>query len=195
MKATGFEYRHQLVIHEFILGAAVLTYLLDREDIIWRFVKTSSNGSRPLERALFASATLLFGTSAWLCTRARAHHLPHRKLYLGEYIYALALASLVPLAGSLILVTGEGLRIFRLLLRGVEPSVKESLPTPEWRGSLRRESIKWGLFITMIVFTITLRDRVAEILIGTSILFWILLNLRLSAACADLRMCLVNRRA
>ena len=194
MKATDFEYRHQLLLHELILGAAVLTYLVDRDDIIWRFIKMSP-AARPLERALFAVATLLFGIAAWLCTHARAHRTSHRSLWLGEYLYALALASLVPLAGSLILVIGEGIRLFRLLLRSAESGELEGLARPEWSKALRREAIKWGLFVTMIVFTLTLRDRTAEILIGVSVVPWVLLNLRLSTVCSGLRVYLANRRA
>ena len=93
MKATDFEYRHQWLLHELILGVAILTYLVDRDDIIWRFVKLSSTDARPSERTLFAVATLLFGISAWICTRARAHRFPLRSLCLGEFLYALALAS------------------------------------------------------------------------------------------------------
>jgi len=195
MKATDFEYRHQLLLHELILGAAVLTYLVDRDDSIWRFVKLSPAGALPLERALFAFATLLFGISAWLCTHARAHRSPHRFLCLGEYLYALALASLVPVAGSLILVIGEGIRIFRLVRRGVESAALEGLQLPQWKSALRRESIKWGLFVTMIVFTITLRDRIAEILIGASVMLWVFLNLRLSTVCSSLRLCIADRRS
>jgi hypothetical protein len=36
MIATAFECRHQLLLHELIVGAAVLTYLIDPDDIIWR---------------------------------------------------------------------------------------------------------------------------------------------------------------
>jgi hypothetical protein len=194
MKATDFEYRHQLLLHEVILGAATLTYLVDRDDIIWRFIKMSP-AARALERSLFAVATLLFGVSAWLCTHARAHRHPGRLFWLGEYVYAFALASLVPFAGSLILIIGEGIRIVRLLGRGVESAELEGPERPGWRSALRRESIKWGLFVTMIVFTITLRDRVAEILIGASVVFWMLLNLRLSTVWSGLGLCIANRRA
>ena len=38
--------------------------------------------------------------------------------------------------------------------------------------------MKWGLFFTMIVFTVTLVDRVAEILAGATVVIWITLNAR-----------------
>jgi hypothetical protein len=33
MKATDFDYRHQTLVHQFIVAAAFLTYFVDREDI------------------------------------------------------------------------------------------------------------------------------------------------------------------
>jgi hypothetical protein len=217
MKATDFEYRHQLLLHELIVGAAVLTYLVDRDNIIWRFVKTNPTDARLRERAFFAVATLLFGVSAWLCTRARAHHSPLQLRYLGEYFYAFALASLVPLAGSLVLIIGEGVRILRLFRRNAEsPGLENSgsstssttlastvsapldtvrAPRAEWSTALRREAIKWGLFVAMVVFTTTLRDRIAEILICATIVIWVLLTLKLSTICSGLRRCVADRRA
>ena len=45
MKATDFECRHQTLVHQLIVGAAFLTYLIDREDVVWRFVKDSATPS------------------------------------------------------------------------------------------------------------------------------------------------------
>jgi hypothetical protein len=47
----------------------------------------------------------------------------------------------------------------------------------------RREALKWALFFTMIVFTITLWDRYADILVSASILISILLNWRVVRNC------------
>jgi hypothetical protein len=44
----------------------------------------------------------------------------------------------------------------------------------------RPEALKWALFVTMIVFTTTLRDRYADVLICLSILVSTLLNGRLN---------------
>jgi len=43
----------------------------------------------------------------------------------------------------------------------------EQTATPrfKWRHAFRREAIKWGIFIAMITFAITLNDRVADALI------------------------------
>jgi hypothetical protein len=45
-----------------------------------------------------------------------------------------------------------------------------------WKAALRSGISKWGLAVTMIVFTVTLRDRVAEILAAASFLLWAALN-------------------
>ena len=75
MMATNLEYCHQTLVHQFIVGAAFLTYLIDRDDIVWRFVR---NGSTPRlwERSLFIVATILITGGAGRCTPARALHRP-----------------------------------------------------------------------------------------------------------------------
>jgi hypothetical protein len=231
MKATDFEYRCQLLLHELIVGAALLTYLVDRDDIVWRFIR-SGDHVRPLERGLFAVVTLLFGLSAYLCTLARANAASERSgesaqnavpecqgpfyrlRLVGDSLYALTLASLLPLSGFFILVIFESIRLLRLSRREYALTLRESRrelspsvlmatpsgqttplrrPTPEWAKAFRREAIKWGFFLTMIVFTLTLKDRIAEILIGATIVLWTLLNLRLAAVCSGLRVCAANR--
>jgi hypothetical protein len=194
MKATDFEYRHQTLVHQLIVGAAFLTYLFDREDVVWRFVKDSATPHRP-ERLIFIIATLLIALGAAICTRARAHSrskgsmgtkpyfLRSQARYLGELCYAIGLGSLVPLAGFVILVGGEALRVFRLIRRdrqnSLEPplSASRSLARPRaeeanpgWRKAFRHEAVKWGILITMIVFAITLKDGYAEFLLVASFL-------------------------
>jgi hypothetical protein len=41
---------------------------------------------------------------------------------------------------------------------------------------MREESAKWGIFLTMVVFTSLLIDRVAELLAVASLLVWAALN-------------------
>ena len=181
MKASDFEYRHQTLVHQLIVGAAFLTYLIDREDVVWRFVKDSPTPHRA-ERLIFIIATLLIALGAAICTRARAHGTSHTR-YLGELCYAIGVGSLVPLAGFVVLVGGEALRVFRLIRpdrqNSLEPplSAPRSLalpgaeePNPGWRKAFRHEAVKWGILITMIVFVITLKDGYAEFLVVASFL-------------------------
>jgi hypothetical protein len=203
MKATDFEYRHQALVHQFVVAAAFLTYLVDREDIVWRFVKDSS-APRGFERFFFIVATVFIVVGAAICTWARDYHRPesaigmesyrhlHRSRYFGDLLYAIGLASLVPLWGFIILVAGETLRVFRLIQREdtrTRNLLLHTLPTASplippaaqefhsgWGKAFRQETIKWGLFLTMVAFVITLKDRLAEVLAAASFLIGLLLN-------------------
>lgn len=77
----------------------------------------------------------------------------------------------MPLAGFVILVTGQTIRILRLA------GSRDDAGKPSWAGAMRREAAKWGLLLTMSVFSITLVDRHADIGAGASYLIWALLNL------------------
>ena len=203
MKASDFEYRHQTLVHQFIVAAAFLTYFVDREDIVWRFVKDSS-APRGFERSCFIVATVFIVIGAAICTWARVYRRPesatgmesyrhlHRLRYFGDLLYTIGLASLAPLWGFILLVAGETLRIFRLALRE-DPRARNFLQHPltsaspllppaaqefhsRLRKAFREEAVKWGLFLTMVVFVITLKDRLAEVLAGASFLIGLLLN-------------------
>lgn len=192
MRATEFEERHAMLLHQLVVAVAFLTYLWERDDVVWRFIKDTA-ANRVLEHALFAIATLLVGGAAIICTRARVyqdapvgnqHPAPsysgsRKWQYLGEFLYAIGLASLLPLAGFVILVVGEAIRILRLV-RSKDELSRPRVPLVEtksrWRDASRREAVKWGIFLAMVAFTVTLSDRVAEILIGTAWLVGLLLQ-------------------
>jgi hypothetical protein len=60
-------------------------------------------------------------------------------------------------------------------LRAISPnSLKEGLSLRIF--SQRQEAVKWGLFVTMVVFVITLKDRLAEVLAAASFLIGLLVN-------------------
>ena len=211
MRATDFEYRHQRLVHQFIVGASVLTYLIDRDDVVWRFVRDSVTPHR-LERLVFIVATVFIALGAGICTWARARSRlsttsagrTYRYLdqlrYLGELCYAIGLASLVPFAGFFILVGGEALRILRLILRDDEHGLnyrRHPMPEPSqlavaedihfrWGKASRQEAVKWGILITMIVFVITLQDRHADVLAVASFILGNLLNVPLSRHSTDM---------
>jgi hypothetical protein len=203
MKATDFEYRHQTLVHQLIVAAAFLTYLIQRDDVVWRFVKDST-APRELERFLFALATLFIAFGAGVSTWARAYRRsesretvgPYRYLrhprHLGDLFYAIGLGSLAPALGFIILVAGEGIRILRFIRREDDPAwnfLQHPLPAlqplappiakeldPIWRKAFRQEAVKWGLCLTMIVFVITLKDRLAEVLACASFLIGLVFN-------------------
>ncbi|HZD47241.1 MAG TPA: hypothetical protein VE178_00730 [Silvibacterium sp.] len=173
MRATNFEYRHQTLAHQFIVLLALLTYLIDPDDIVWRFVRGTS-APRLWERTLFIVATMLIAAAAALCTRARFFSRPR---YFGELLYAIGLGSLLPLPGFVILVAGESLRLLRLIRRDNDQTPPQLAST--WGRAFRKEVVKWGILISMIAFVITLRDRVADVLVASSFLIGLLLNLPL----------------
>jgi hypothetical protein len=199
MRASEFEYRHPTLSHQLVVAAALLTYLFDPVDIVWRFVKDSAS-SRTLERALFILATIAIATGAAILTRAGASARPvsslpvesHRSLFLGDLLYALGLATLFPLSGFFILLGGETLRVYRLHQYALssplsidrqpvpapmpKPSGLENNPGPSWASAFRKEAAKWGIFLSMIAFVITLTDRLAEYLFAASFLIGTLLN-------------------
>jgi len=209
LRATKFERDHPLLMHMLIVGAAFATYLYDRDDVVWRFIKNLGADTRPVERGLFLAAALLIGSGAYICTRTRAAGrtsptTPGRASrsqsndslhYLGQLFYAIGLASLLPLAGFIILSVGEAVRLLRLTLASDQPSNHETAPVESSTESFppnasmpanrisfayaaRLEAVKWALFIAMIVYTITLRDRVADVMIVAGILCSMLVNWR-----------------
>jgi hypothetical protein len=203
MKATNFEVNHPILIHQAIVAAAIATYLADPEDIVWRFIKYSPN-SRLLEHAIFLLATIFIGAGAALCTQAHAAHrnstagtakfstftLPPQDSrdagYFGEWLFAVGLASLAPFWGAVLLVAGEGLRLLRLARRDRsefqsgplnKASDQRTSPPPQWPRAFRLQAAKWGVFITMILFSIMLTDRLAETMAVASVFIWMLINL------------------
>lgn len=187
MKISDFEVRHPATIHQAIVAAAFATCFFERDDVVWQFVK-HSKAPVLFERSLFAVATLLVGAAAVVCTRYRQESQPSspnrestarepRRRGSGELLYAIGLGSLAPLTGFVILVGGEALRIFRLLApRPGRPGRTQAGDRTD-RRKFAPEFAMWGMFATMIVFTITLNDRIAEVLAAIVFTFAIALNL------------------
>lgn len=173
MVASDFELRHQRLIHNLIVAVAVLTYLIQPDDIVWRFVKDRP-GPHALERYIFIVATLFILAGAGICTWARAKNTgdgPSR--FVGDFVYAIGLGSLLPIAGFVVLVAGEGVRLFRLALRGDAAAIESDTG---WGRAIRREAVKWCVVASMIVFVITLRDRVADVLVVVSFVIGLICN-------------------
>jgi Mg2+/citrate symporter len=180
MKATAFEVRYATLVRLCLILAAFGMYLFDPDDVVWRFIRDLP-ARRALEHGAFLAATLLIGAGAWLATHAAAFArnaeagTVDRAGLLGELLYAIGLATLAPLWGAVLLTTGEAVRVLRLELAGAERN-RQRADTARWRLAVRRQAAKWGVFLTMIVFTVTLIDRVANYGILTSAAVWIVLN-------------------
>jgi hypothetical protein len=177
MKATDFEYRHQTLLHYLVVGLAVSTYLFTRDDIVWAAVRNHSNRAF-LEQASFGAGTVLLFGCALLETWGEAWR-SARSLLVSRLLFMLVVGMLVPLAGTIVIDAGEGLLVWRLFVRyreglQVDPGASQA----HWGDALRRAASKWGFAATMIVFTVTLRDRIAEIGAAVSFLVWLVLNWR-----------------
>lgn len=180
MKASEFERRHAMVLRLCVYAAAFSAYFFDRDDVVWRFIRELPS-RRSLEHFAFLIATLMIAAGAWLSTRADAYA---ADTYAGptglrgDWLYAIGLSTLAPLAGCVVLMSGESLRILRLAVRarqGVADDIRN--PTdPRWGYAVRRQAAKWGVLVTMVVFTITLMDRVADYGIVASVAVWAVLN-------------------
>lgn len=120
-------------------------------------------------------------------------------LYLGTFLLTLGLGLLASRLGFAILVIGAAIRILRLIGREESelaerqgesfrefcrrvprllPSLHAQVPAsgikPQWAQAFRGEAFMWGFFITMLAFTITLWDRVAEVLSAVTLVVWFL---------------------
>jgi hypothetical protein len=191
MRATDFEVRNQTTLHLLIVGAAFLTYAFQPDDVVWALVKGHADRTL-LERVVFGVGTLEIFSSAALRTWARVRlRYGSTCLYFGRIIFALGVGLLAPASGAAILLAGEGILVLRLLSRERENARATAIPQhseryhflqprkpkSNWPDAFRRESSKWGLAFTMIAFTFTLKDRLAEVLSGVSFLVWFALNL------------------
>ena len=203
MKASDFEYRHRTLLHLTAVSIAFLTYLIDRDDIVWAMVRGYSR-ARLLERAIFAVATALIGIgsilrtwgrastfagslgkkSVWLRSGCSPAFLPY-PFHVGTLLFSIGLGFLAPLSGFVFLIVAEAIFAFRLILRENAADgerLRQALfatcngSSGIWRDAFRLESGKWGLFFTMVVFTLLLNDRFAEVMGAGSFVFWIARN-------------------
>jgi hypothetical protein len=179
VQATQFEYRHPTLLSQLVIGLGLLTYLFDPKDLIWRFIEGYPN-RRGLEHACFMAATLLIGTAALLCSLARGRNRSEvdpkttNSYRAGEVLYAIGLGTLMPLAGFILVVVGQTVRVLRLGPRRLD---QEESSGRGWATAIRKEAAKWGLLLTMAIFSVTLVDRQADYLAAGSYLVWAVLNL------------------
>lgn len=128
---------------------------------------------------------------------------PYRRvrnpLYLGTFLMSVGIGLLASRLGFALLAIGAAVRILRLIGREeaeleaqqgenfrefcrrvprLFPSLRPRVPAaglqPQWGQAFRGEAFMWGFFIMMVAFTITLRDRVAYILGGATLVVWLL---------------------
>src|SRR5262249_5231146 len=73
---------------------------------------------------------------------------------------------------------GDGFREFCRRVPRLIPSFRPRVPRagrqPLWGQGFRCEAFMWGFFFTMLGFTVTLEDTVADILGGATLVLWFL---------------------
>lgn len=175
-KASDFEYRYQTLLHLLMVGLAVSTYFLTRDDIVWALVRRHSN-SAILEQLTFGAGTLLLLSCAVLETWAHAHAVSSiPALLTARLLFALVLGLLVPLPGTIVILAGEAFLALRLFLRDRDRNPSGRPSDAHWGLAIRQSAAKWGFAASMIAFTLTLRDSIAELGGALSFLVWVALN-------------------
>lgn len=191
-RASGFELRHPWLLHNGLLLASVLTYSIDREDAVWRFIKAAPD-ARLLERLSFGSAAILIALGIWFSALAAHRAFETRSNEaMGRWsgvFYAAGLGTLLPLSGFLLFVLGEFVRIARFTSAGSrrgEPlreldEVRKPMPTDPsqpaglpWTSLLAHQAAPCCAFLSMAVFSMTLVDRHAEYLFAATALVSVL---------------------
>jgi hypothetical protein len=116
----AFELRRPFLLHSLLVVAAWLTYLIDPEDVVWRFIRGAQD-ARLLEHIGFTVAAAAIGAGILLGSwRSDRDFIAEgwtpgsiRRRCVGEILHGIGIASLVPVAGFVILVAGETIRSVR----------------------------------------------------------------------------------
>jgi hypothetical protein len=178
MRASDFEYRHQVPLHLLLVGFALAAYWAQPDDVVWAAVRHHAN-SAFLERLVFGAGTVELLACAIVETWAGAHGRLRTPMLASRLLFALALGLLLPVAGTVLLLAGEALIVWRLCVRYRETApLPAERSDPRWREGFELAASKWGLAASMIVFTWTLRDRIAEAGAAASVVVWFALNFR-----------------
>jgi hypothetical protein len=139
---------------------------------VWRFIKGASD-ARLLEHIGFGVAAAAIGAGILLGSwRTDRDFIAEgwtagsiRRRCLGEILHGIGIASLVPVAGFVILVAGETIRSVRYarLEMRIAPELLDA-----WKWVVLSQGFAWCAFVSMVIFSVVLLDRVADYLfLGT----------------------------
>ncbi len=180
-----FDVRHPFLLHGTLVLLCWCTYGFDRVDVVWRLIRNSGD-ARVLEHIGFGLAAFCIGIGVWLGAWRGGHRAnlelsdPRviRRRSVGEIFHAIGIASLLPAAGALMLVAGEAIRsalYARWSLRHADSGGLARTVTLSLRASqfLRRHIAGICAFLSMLVFSITLRDRLADGLFAATALVFV----------------------
>lgn len=181
-----------LIVRAVLLLVGLSAYLISPEDVVWHFIKVAPH-AREREHALFGLAAASLGLALLLKVRDSAqpegqdsHRPSHIRSMVASLLQAIGIGSLLPLPGFLVLVLGDVAA--SLLLYGRHSTAEVPRVEPDSRPADRRfEAFRWtdalathlGLcfaFLSMIVFSVVLIDRVADVLFAMTALVSIATN-------------------
>ena len=181
------------IVRVALLIAGLSTYLISPDDVVWRFIKTAPH-ARALEHVAFGISAAFLGLALILKVKASVHpkfqdfrNPSAAGAFVASLLQAIGIGSLLPLPGFLLLVSGD---VATSLLLGGRNSARED-PNAEpdspqagrplafqWRDALSAH-IGLGLaFLSMVIFSVLLIDRVADVLFAITALVSIAANAR-----------------
>jgi hypothetical protein len=183
-RANLLELQRPYLIHGLVLLIGWGTYLLDRDDVLWRFIRHSPQ-SRLLEHLGFGGAAAAIGIGILLgCWRTDRDYCWEGwtpgaigRRCAGEILHGIGLATLVPVAGFVLIVCGEtirSVRYARLKLRitrehgGGVPIAAP--PGPAWKWLVLSQAGMWCAYVSMVIFSIILIDHAADRMFGITML-------------------------
>jgi hypothetical protein len=187
-RANVLELQRPYLIHGLVLLIGWGTYLLDRDDVLWRFIRHSPQ-SRLLEHLGFGGAAAAMGIGILLgCWRTDRDYRAEgwtqgviRRRCAGEILHGIGLATLVPVAGFVLIVCGEAIRSVRyagLKMRiaregggGLPGGIPITAPPgPAWKWLVLSQAGMWCAFVSMVIFSIILIDHAADRMFGITML-------------------------
>ena len=183
-----------LIVRAALLLVGLSTYLISPDDVVWRFIRSAPH-ARALEHALFGIATVILGFALLLKVKASAHpknrdsHGPsHITAAIASILQAIGIGSLLPFSGFLLLVLGDVAVSLLLDDRhstaedlGAERNSRQARKPSQisrWRHALATHIGLCFAFLSMVIFSVVLVDRVADVLFAMTALVSVAANSR-----------------
>jgi len=185
-----------LVVHAALLLGGLSTYLISRDDVVWRFIRSAPH-ARALEHTLFGIAAAILGFALLLRVKASAHpedrnsRSPSRiTAAIAGILQSIGIGSLLPLPGFLLLVLGTVAANQLLYGRHSTAEIPRSegedfhrargpLQAFRWKDTLAAHIGLCFAFVSMAIFSVVLIDRVADVLFAMTALVSVAANYRL----------------
>jgi hypothetical protein len=188
-------YRLGLIVRAALLVVGLSTYLISPDDVVWRFIRTAPH-PRALEHASFGIAAAILGFALLLKVKASVHrenqdnHGPSRiTAAIASISQAIGIGSLLPLPGFILVVLGDVVASLLLHDRhsaaedprseGVDSRrARRPLQALRWRDALISHIGLCCAFLSMVIFSVVLIDRIADVLFAMTALVSVAANFR-----------------